>query len=198
MPASHPVGGLDHRDARVLLAGIVGEDKIATDPDGVARILQLCGGLPLAVRIAGARLRARPTWTATDLANRLAGERRRLDELHVGNLAVRTTFEASYRELSAVDRTVFRRAGSHPVRVFGVGAAAALAGLHETAVAAALERLVDVHLADSPTPDRYRLHDLLRLFATERLSIEESPADRAACLMSARATGSVLGQTRVR
>ncbi|MEK8104850.1 hypothetical protein NKG94_05925 [Micromonospora sp. M12] len=66
--------------------------------------------------------------------------------------------------------------------MFGVGSAAALAGLDEPVVAAAMERLVDAMLVESPAPDRYRLHDLLRLFATERLAIEETPGDRDACL----------------
>ena len=128
-------------------------------------------------------MRARPAWTPTDLANRLQDERRRLDELELGDLAVRSSFAASYAELSTVDRLVFRRAGSHPGRVFGCAAATALAGLDEPTVTAALERLVDAHLVESPAPDRYRLHDLLRLFATERLAAEEPPDDRDACLM---------------
>ncbi|OLB82742.1 MAG: hypothetical protein AUI14_00135 [Actinobacteria bacterium 13_2_20CM_2_71_6] len=178
---THVLGGLDATDARALLAGSAGAARIAGDPDGAARIVELCGGLPLAVRIAGARLRARPGWTPTDLAARLADERRRLDELRLGDLAVRSSFATSYQELSTVDRLVFRRAGSHPGQVFGVGAATALAGLDEPAVAAALERLVDAQVVESPVPDRYRLHDLLRLFATERLAAEE-PAERDACL----------------
>ncbi len=181
--AVHVLGGLPDADALAVFAGAAGTDRVAADPDGAARIVALCGGLPLAVRIAGARLRARPAWTPGDLADRLADERRRLDELRVGDRAVRSSFATSYRELSTVDKMVFRRAGSHPGQVFGVGAAAALAGLDEPGVADALERLVDGNLVESPGPDRYRLHDLLGLFATERLAAEESPGDRDACLV---------------
>lgn len=178
----HLLSGLDAADALALLADAAGEAKIAADPEGAARIVELCGGLPLAIRIAGARLRARPAWRPTDLAGRLEDERRRLDELRLRDQAVRSSFAASYRELPSTDRLVFRRAGAHPGKVFGVAAATALAGLDEPAVAAALERLVDAQLVESPAPDRYRLHDLLRLFATERLVEDELPGDRGACL----------------
>ncbi|MET8149191.1 ATP-binding protein [Actinoplanes sp. NPDC049668] len=178
----HQLGGLAPDDGRALLAGAIGEDRAAADPGGTAAVVESCGRLPLAIRIAGARLRARPAWTPAGLAARLADERRRLDELQVGDLAVRSSFQASHLELSPVDAHIFRRAGSHPGQVFGVGAAAALADLDEHVVAAGLERLVDAHLVESPLPDRYRLHDLLRLFAGERLAAEESPEDRNACL----------------
>lgn len=170
---SHPLGGLDDADARELFTRAASDARVDADPEGVSRIIELCGGLPLAVRIAAARLKARPAWTPSDLAERLADERRRLKELEHEDLAVRSSFEASYGELSDVDRMVFRRAGSHPGRVFGPAAAAALAQLDEATTSASLERLVDMHLVESPAPDRYRLHDLLRLFAMGRLSDEE-------------------------
>jgi tetratricopeptide (TPR) repeat protein len=178
----HTLGGLDEAEGVALLAGAAGAERVDADPAAAARIVRLCGGLPLAVRIAGSRLRARPAWTVADLAARLADERRRLDELRLGDVAVRSTFATSYRELSTVDQLVFRRAGSHPGRVFTAGAAAALAGMAQPAVVAALERLVDTHLVETPAPDRYWLHDLLRLFATERLAADEQPEDRDACL----------------
>jgi tetratricopeptide (TPR) repeat protein len=79
-------------------------------------------------------------------------------------------------------RLVFRRAGSHPGQVFALGAAAARCGLDEPATSVSLERLIEAFLVETPAPDRYRLHDLLRLFATERFATQESPDDRAACL----------------
>jgi tetratricopeptide (TPR) repeat protein len=181
--APHLVGGLAESDARTVLADAAGPDRIAADPAGTARLVALCGGLPLAVRIAGARLRARPGWRPSDLAARLGDERRRLDELRQGDLAVRSSFAISYRELSTVDQIVFRRAGSHPGQVFGIDAAAALAGMPPAEVGAVLEHLVDAQVVESPAPDRYRLHDLLRLFATERLAAEETPEERTACLV---------------
>jgi tetratricopeptide (TPR) repeat protein len=180
--AQRTLGGLDDGEGLALLASAVADARVAADPEGAARIVRFCGGLPLAIRIAAARLRSRPAWTPSDLAARLADEGRRLDELRVGDRAVRSTFETSYAELSTMERLAFRRAGSHPGQVFGIGAAAALAGLDEPAVAAALERLVDAMLVESPAPHRYRLHDLLRLFATERFAAEEAPGDREGCL----------------
>jgi tetratricopeptide (TPR) repeat protein len=180
--AQQVLGGLARPDGYALFADVAGADRTAADPHGTQRVVDLCGGLPLALRIAAARLRARPGWTPTHLADRLADERRRLDELRVGDLAVRSSFATSYVELSPSDRLVFRRAGSHPGRVFGVEAAAALTGVDRSMVAAALDRMVDEQLIESPAPDRYRLHDLLGLFAAERLTAEESAADRDSCL----------------
>jgi tetratricopeptide (TPR) repeat protein len=180
--AAHTLGGLAEGEGMALLAAAAGRRRVDAEPEAAARIVRLCGGLPLAVRIAGSRLRARPAWTVADLAARLADERHRLDELRLGDVAVRSTFATSYRDLSTVDQLVFRRAGSHPGRVLTTGAAAALAGMPLPDVAAALERLVDIHLVETPAPDKYWFHDLLRLFATERLAADERPEEHVACL----------------
>ncbi|GAA4474639.1 hypothetical protein GCM10023170_097160 [Phytohabitans houttuyneae] len=182
---SHPISGLGDEECLALLANAAGADRIVADRAGATRLVRLCGGFPLAVGIAGARLRARPTWTPGQLAERLDDERGRLDELKQGDLAVRSAFEASYAELSELDRLVFRRVGAHPGRTFGLGAGAAMVGAGATAhrdVAGVLERLVDSHLIESLEPGRYRLHDLLRLFAAERLAAEEPPEERLAVL----------------
>jgi tetratricopeptide (TPR) repeat protein len=177
-----PVGGLRPDEALALLAVAAGADRVAGDPEGARRIVAACGGLSLAVRLAGGRLRARPRWTPAGLADRLEDEGRRLDELRLGDHAVRSGFLAAYEELPEPDRLVFRRAGAHPGQAFGPGTAAARCGLDERTVSAVLDRLVDAFLVESPVPDRYRLHDLLRLFATEMLVAQETPGDRAACL----------------
>jgi len=173
---SHHLGALDDAEARAVLAATAGPDgaaRIAADPDGAARIVRSCAGLPLALGIAGARLRARPLWTAGDLAGRLDDERRRLDEFRVGDVAVRTNFAEAYQALDTVDGQVFRRVGAHPGETFPAGAAAALSDLDPADTEAALDRLVDAHLLEAPAPGRYQLHDLLRLFATELLSDAE-------------------------
>jgi len=173
---SHQLGALDDAEALAVLAataGPHGATRVKADPDGAARIVRSCAGLPLALGIAGARLRARPLWTPTDLAARLDDERRRLDEFRVGDVAVRTNFAEAYRALDTVDGQVFRRVGAHPGESFGAGAAAALSDLDPAATEAALDRLVDAHLVEAPAPGRYQLHDLLRLFATEHLSDDE-------------------------
>jgi tetratricopeptide (TPR) repeat protein len=177
-----PIGGLRPSEALALLAAEAGEERIAADPDGARRIIAACAGLPLAVRIIGGRLRTRSRWTPSAIADRLDDERHRLGELRLGDRAVRSSFRTAYDELSDLDRLVFRRAGAHPGQVFGLGAAAARCGLDETVVAEALDRLIDAFLVETPAPDRYRLHDLLRLFAMEMLDAQETPDKRIACL----------------
>jgi tetratricopeptide (TPR) repeat protein len=177
------IGGLRPGEALALLAATAGEERIAADPEGARRIVHACAGLPLAVRIVGGRLRARSHWTLAALAARLDDERRLLDELRLGDQAVRSTFRTAYDELSQPDQLVFRRAGSHPGQAFGLGAAAARCGIDEPTVSDALDRLTDAFLIETAAPDRYRLHDLLRLFAMEMLEAQETPDARAACLI---------------
>ncbi|MDR7279099.1 ATP-binding protein [Catenuloplanes atrovinosus] len=179
LTGGHPVrlDGLTPDAARALLAATAGAARIAADPAGTDRIVAACAGLPLAVQLAAARLRDRPSWTPGDLADRLDDDRRRLGELAHGDAAVRTTFRGAYEELSSTDRLVFRRAGAHPGPEFGAGAAAAMAGLAETVVTESLDRLTDAMLAESPAPGRYRLHDLLRLYARE-LGDDDATLDR--------------------
>ena len=169
-------------DALALLAATAGERRIAADPEGARQLVAACAGLPLALRIVGGRLRDRTQWTPSALAARLADERRRLDELRRGDVAVRSTFRTVYDELATGDRLVFRRAGSYPGQVFALDAAAARAGVDRDAAARALDRLVDAFLVESPEPDRFRLHDLLRLFAAETLHAEEPSDGVAGCL----------------
>jgi tetratricopeptide (TPR) repeat protein len=112
----------------------------------------------------------------------LASERGRLAELSQGEAAVRAAFDGSYHDLDEFDRTVFRRIGSFPARTLDLPVAAALTDRPAEMVSPAMERLVDAHLVESPAVDRYRLHDLMRLYAGERLVVEESPAARVAAL----------------
>ena len=138
-----------------------------------------CAGLPLAIRICAARLAARRQWRIATLAGRLRSEHRRLDELSIGDLAVRASFQVSYDSLrtmaSGVDPArVFRLLGLWQGRQISLAAAAALVGAAEDDAADALETLVDANLLGSPAPDWYRFHDLLRVYATERAQAEES------------------------
>ena len=118
----------------------------------------------------------------------------RLDEFRLGDRAVRTTFSAAYEELSGTDRTVFRRAGSDPGQVFDLDTATARCDLDRSVVRTALDRLADEFLVETPAPDTYRLHDLLRLFATERLGADETPEERVGCL--ARQLDELTGRAR--
>ncbi|SET76375.1 AfsR/SARP family transcriptional regulator [Nonomuraea wenchangensis] len=169
-------------EARALLAGVAGADRVASDPAAAEAILDACGRLPLALRIAGARLATRPAWPVAELARRLAqgsGRGSALNELRAGHLDVRATFEASYATLSPPARRAFRLLGS--VAADGVAAwtVAALAGTSAYDVDGSLEELAVAGLitagaADAAAQPRYRMHDLLRGFAGELFRAEES------------------------
>ncbi len=174
---------LEDTEALALFSRIVGEERAAAEPDATAEVLVACAGLPLAIRICAARLAARRQWKIGTLAARLRNQHRRLDELKTGDLAVRASFQVSYDSLSTASR------GADPARVFrllglwqgtsiSLSAAAALIGEPEDDVADALEALVDVNLLESPAPDWYRFHDLLKVYATERAEAEEPAAAR--------------------
>jgi DNA-binding SARP family transcriptional activator len=172
-------------EARALFGRVAGEERASAEPAATDEVLAACAGLPLAIRIAGARLAARGGWNVHTLAGRLSNERRRLDELQAGNLAVRASFEVSFAGLASsvgpggVDPArAFRLLGVWTGPSIALPAAAALLGQPEPAVADALEVLVDAHLLDSPEPDRYRFHDLLRVYAADRALAQETDQDR--------------------
>jgi tetratricopeptide (TPR) repeat protein len=159
--------------AAELLAAIVGGARAAAEPEAVGEIARLCGYLPLALRIAGARLVSRPAWKIAWFVARLADESRRLDLLKAGDLEVRASFGLSYKGLDEAERRAFRMVGLLAADF----AAWNLAALIETDADEAeqlLEQLVDAVLVDIAGVDatgliRYRLHDLLRAFARECL-----------------------------
>ena len=174
---------LEDPEALELFSRIVGEERAAAEPDATAEILVACAGLPLAVRICAARLAARRNWQIATLAARLRNEQRRLDELKIGDLEVRSSFRVSY------DSLIKPRRGLDPARAFrllglwqgesiSLQAAAALLGEADDDVAETLESLVDVNLLESPAPDWYRFHDLLKVYAMERAQAEEPEAVR--------------------
>ncbi|WP_370963040.1 BTAD domain-containing putative transcriptional regulator [Amycolatopsis sp. cg9] len=141
-----------------------------------ADVTRLCGYLPLALRIAAARLQARPLWTADDLAARLGSERRRLAELRAGGRDVAAAFALSYRDLTPARRRAFRLLGGHPGADFDVAAAAALCGTGDAE--RLVEDLLDAHLLRQPAPGRYAFHDLI----AEHARAVADPAETAAAL----------------
>jgi tetratricopeptide (TPR) repeat protein len=176
---------LSEDDAIELLGNLAGRARVDTDRDTAALIVQRCGLLPLAVRIAGARLRARPGWTLAFLASRLADERQRLSELQAGDLAVRASFALSYHGLPSASAQLFRLVGLLDVNDLTGEVAAAMAHTSVATAEQTLERLVDAQLLESPIPGRYRFHDLLRLFARERAQEQESLPARDAAIRGA-------------
>ncbi|MBB5850805.1 BTAD domain-containing putative transcriptional regulator [Amycolatopsis umgeniensis] len=124
-------------------------------------VATLCGNLPLAIRIAAARLQNRPQWTVETLAERLGSEHDRLAELKVAGRDVAAAFALSYRELDAGRQRMFRLLGRNPGADIGVPAAAALAGIGEREAESLLEDLLDAHLLRQPSLGRYSFHDLI-------------------------------------
>jgi len=175
---------LDDTESAELFSRVVGSDRANAEPDATSDVLAVCAGLPLAIRIAGARLAARRNWSVRTLAGRLANQRRRMDEFKAGDLAVRACFQVSFdalpRSMSGGDLDpahAFRMLGLWQGPSIELHAAAALIGASEEHVADVLEVLVDAHLLECPAPSRYRLHDLLRAYAAERAEAEETPAE---------------------
>ncbi|MEU8925519.1 BTAD domain-containing putative transcriptional regulator [Kitasatospora sp. NPDC048545] len=176
---------LDAPHAQTLLRRILGEHRVAAEPVAAAQIVELCGGMPLAVRIAGARLAARPRWTLARLAHLLRDERRRLDELEAGNLAVRAGFAVGYARLSEPTRRTFRLLGLLDAPDFAPWVAAAMAGVPVEQAERQLEELIDAQLLqeDGTEPHlRYRFHDLVRLYAREHAEAADEPTERTAAL----------------
>jgi tetratricopeptide (TPR) repeat protein/transcriptional regulator with XRE-family HTH domain len=172
-----------------LLGRIAGHRRIADDPQTAAGLVRLCGYLPLAIRIAGARLAARPTWPLRVMVDQLADATRRLEELTAGRLAVRAAFDISLQVLQQSPDPVDRAAAA----AFGLlslpdgpdlslAAAARLLGQSESTAQSMLERLTDAQMLESPLPGRYRMHDLLRLFARAQADQQLRPAARRAAL----------------
>ncbi len=169
---------LPETEAAELLEGIVGAERVAAEPESATAILRHCGYLPLAIRVAGAKLTHRPGWTLRVLADRLRDERRRLDELRVGDLAVRASVTLSYDLLPMSAATAFRGLGGLGSVQFPAWVVAALLG--RTYADDVLDVLVDAHLVELAGSDgtgepRYRLHDLLRCYAVE-LRAQDVPA----------------------
>jgi DNA-binding SARP family transcriptional activator/tetratricopeptide (TPR) repeat protein len=165
-------------DAVALFGGVVGR-RADAEPLAVLDVLQLCGFLPLAVRIAAARLNHRPRWTVAYLADRLRDERRRLTELSTADRGVAAAFTLSYQQLTAGQRGMFRLLGLAPGRDIDPSAAAALAGLDRFDAEDLLEELLDAHMLSQQDPGRYGFHDLLREHARATAEAEMEAGERA-------------------
>jgi DNA-binding SARP family transcriptional activator/tetratricopeptide (TPR) repeat protein len=187
LPGARPVllDALPKDQALELLTKIIGVARIIAEPDAADAVVELCAGLPLALRIAGARLAARPHWRVRDLADRVSDAAARLNELVVGDLSVRASFAVSYGNLPIatggdVDPArAFRLLGLWSGMDISLPAAAALFGVTDQVAERVLETLLDSHLLSASSPARrYRLHDLLRVYAAERAHDEETPVGR--------------------
>lgn len=162
------LGPLRHEGAVALLAATAGADRIEADQCSADLVATLCGGVPLALAIAG-----RTTSSLRHLAEQLSDERERLDVLATGDVQVRTAFELSYRRLAPRTAMLFRRLALIHGPDTSVALAAVAAGLTPDDAETVLEELVDASLLRPDVPGRYSFHDLIRDYARERLHSEE-------------------------
>ncbi|WP_328744305.1 tetratricopeptide repeat protein [Streptomyces sp. NBC_00285] len=164
---------LTEQESAELLARASGETdgargRLARDPESTAEVLRLCGHLPLALRLAAARLRHRPGWTVGILVERMAEGPSEFD----------TAFAMSVRQLDRGTSRLFRLLGLLPGSTFDEHVAAALADVPLRAARATLEDLLDAHLVQQPAAGRYRLHDLVHQHARRATTEHDSPAER--------------------
>jgi len=146
-----------------------------------AEVVRLCGCLPVAIRIAAARLRQRPSLSVAQLADRLRDEHGRLAELTSPDRSVTATFVLSHRQLAPLPRRLFLLLGLVPGPDVDEHAAAALAGPVPVAeLRAALDDLLDAHLLMQRRPGRFTFHDLLRQHAARTALQEQTEAQRRA------------------
>ncbi|MFD7864517.1 BTAD domain-containing putative transcriptional regulator [Streptomyces sp. NPDC057682] len=181
------LGALSEPEALRLLGHVVGTAKIDAVPGDSVRLAELCDRLPLALRIAAARLASKPHWTVRHLVARLSDERRRLDELSQGESQVRAGFALSYRYLPLDAARLYRRIGLLDAPDFTAWVGGALLDIDDLEAERLIEHLVDAQFLEVIGTDatgqlRYRFQNLLRLYARERAQEEEAEADRlAAC-----------------
>ncbi|MFI6925234.1 helix-turn-helix domain-containing protein [Nonomuraea spiralis] len=168
------LGPLPPAEAVLLLTGILGGRGPSESGPAIAELARLCGGLPLALRIAGNRLVSRPGWTAADLVARLSGEERRLDQLRAGDLRIANAFGVSYEQLGEAGRRVFRRLSSVPGKDFDASVASVVGDTSMEEAWRVLDELVDLGLLQEGPSGRYHFHDLVRLFARDRLRDESA------------------------
>ncbi|NJP96377.1 hypothetical protein HCN51_44280 [Nonomuraea sp. FMUSA5-5] len=173
--------------ALTLLGRIVGEERMRAEQAEAERIVALCGHLPLSIRIAGARLAAKPYWRLARLARRLDVQHRRLDELRIADSNVRTSLIQSYQGLSPAARHAFRLLALLDVPNFSLWTAAVVLDTKVAEARDLAEQLVDARLLDSlpatsGMSDQYRFHALVRALALERAAAEEHPKERRAAL----------------
>jgi tetratricopeptide (TPR) repeat protein len=164
-------------DAVDLLGRVVGPGRVAAERDAAVALADLCGHLPLALRIVAAHLVDRPGLLIASLVHQLStGDR--LSTLSVGDeqTAVRTAFDLSYTALPADCQRLFRRLGLVPGPHVGAEAAAALTATTPDRAAGQLDHLAAAHLLTETAPGRYACHDLLRCYAAERAHLDDDDA----------------------
>ena len=170
-----------------LLCHIIGVDRVDREPEAAAALVRAVGGLPLALRIIGARLAARPHWTLASMVGRLANERRRLDELAHGDMTIRASLSLTHDGLDRPSRTLFALLSMADGLTIPGWTAGAVLDDDSPYPSDLLEPLIDVQLLEASAVEatgefRYRYQDMVRLFAREQLAHQCDADERAAAL----------------
>jgi tetratricopeptide (TPR) repeat protein len=181
------VGPLDSADSVALLTHTLGASRVA-DARSAHALAEVCGGLPLALRVTAGRLTTRPRLSLERMVDELGEEKTRLPRLSiVDGASMLGVFDVSYRSLDPFAARLYRRLALHPGPEFGLGlAAAALGTCDDSAVVPAdiVDQLVAASLLEEVGDDRFRFHDLLRLHAKRMLEEDESQVDRDQTLLA--------------
>ncbi|MET8089939.1 tetratricopeptide repeat protein [Micromonospora sp. NPDC005220] len=181
------IGLFTQHEAEELVRVSVGTDRAAAEPSAVAELVRLCARLPLALRVATARIATRRRVPISDHVADLGQAGQLLEMLGCTGderIAVRTLFDWSYKQLDAAQARLFRRLGLHPALEFSEYAAAALTGVDKTTAYRRLESLVDLHLVETVYRGRYRMHALLHVYAAERAATEDPAYKRHEALVA--------------
>jgi DNA-binding SARP family transcriptional activator/tetratricopeptide (TPR) repeat protein len=192
------LGMLSEDEAMALLGRAGGDGRVAAEPGAAAEIARYCGYLPLAIRICAAWLAAHPLPALADYARRLSDAGCRLDQLSSADLAVRASIAASQNDLQA------RPGGSSAFRLLalmslldtadiGVATVAALAGQAASQAQHELDLLAETQLLHARRPDRYQMHDLIRLYAREHARAHVPQPERLAAIQRALAHYAAVG-----
>jgi DNA-binding SARP family transcriptional activator len=174
---------LSDRDATTLLGTLVGVQRTAQEPVSLRRLAALCGRLPIALSIAGAKLASKPHWTVQNLMQRMVDPARRLDELSHGSLSVRDSFASAYEALDDNIARMCRRLAILETEDFAAWPGAAMLDIHTVKAEDLIEELVDAQLLTVSGSNRsghvrFRFPSLFRLYALERSRLEDDDTER--------------------
>ncbi|MEV4317082.1 tetratricopeptide repeat protein [Actinocrispum sp. NPDC049592] len=159
---------LSDSESHALLVSRLGAERVAAEPEAVAELIVLCGGYPLALGIVAGRAATYPDLALAPLAEELRGHRLAALDEDDRAASLPAVLSWSYRALTAQQAKVFGLLGSAPGVDVSLPAAAALAGLPEGETRAVLRALQQASLLYQEVPGRYRMHDLIRLYAAEQ------------------------------
>lgn len=189
LPGAHRVDldVLDEERALRLLSGIIGQERVENEATSAEALVRTVGRLPLALRIAAARLAARPHWTIASMVHRLASERHRLDELAHGEMTMRASLSLTYNGLAPEDRGLLRMLSMSRTPTLPSWLAGALLDDDRPVPSDLMEPLVDMQMLDVVGVEhtggyRYQFHEIIRVYAREQLAAHDSPEVRRAAL----------------